>query len=179
MRRLRFMGWAATLIAAAAVWLAAASVAAATDDYTLPFYDPNVGLSYGMDRDWRLRVQLDWTGKVWWDSVPHWGRVYDNHTGLDYPMALRSTIAAARAGTVIDVEGGFGTQQKGQFGNFVLMSHSDGRRTLYYHLASAAEGGIHHGVGKQLAAGASVGLSGCSGICSGPHLHFEVLLVSG
>ncbi|HEX2142806.1 MAG TPA: M23 family metallopeptidase, partial [Candidatus Limnocylindria bacterium] len=118
-------------------------------------------------------------GKVWWDSVPHWGRVYDNHTGLDYPMALRSTIAAAKAGTVIDVEGGFGTQQKGQFGNFVLMSHSDGRRTLYYHLASAAEGGIHHGVGKQLAAGASVGLSGCSGICGGPHLHFELLLVSG
>jgi hypothetical protein len=169
----------ASSVGAAVLWLTAASLAAAADDYTLPFFDPNVSMSYGMDRDGRVGVQLDYTGTRWWDGVPHWGRVYDNHTGLDYPMALRSDVAAAKGGTVIDVEGGFGTQQFGNFGNFVRMSHPDGRHTLYYHLASAADGGILHGPGKVLVAGSMIGRSGCSGLCHGPHLHFEVLQLDG
>ena len=151
------------------------SPAAATDDYTLPFYNPGVTLSYGVDRDSRAGRQLDWTGQLWLDTQLHPGRVYDQHTGLDYPMALYSEIAAAKGGTVLDVEGGFGTRQWGSFGNFVLLGHPDGRRTLYYHLAAATEGGIGVSVGQSLSAGARVGLSGCSGQCLGAHLHFQVL----
>jgi murein DD-endopeptidase MepM/ murein hydrolase activator NlpD len=156
----------------------AGSVAAA-DDYTLPFYEPAVTLAYGVDRDPRVGVQLDYTGKTWWDGVPHPGRVYDNHTGLDYPMPLRSPVAAAKDGTVLDSEGGFGTQQWGNFGNFVLVRHPDGRRTLYYHLASAADGGISVGIGEAVVDGDQVGRSGCSGLCTGPHLHFEMLVEQG
>jgi len=155
--------------------LMAAGHAGAADDYTLPFHDPAVGLSYGMDRDGRIGVQLDWTGRTWWDSVPHPGRVYDNHTGLDYPMALHSPVAAARAGEVVDIEGGFGTQQFGDFGNFVRVRHDDGWQTLYYHLASAASGGIAVLPGAHVVAGELVGESGCSGLCFGAHLHFELL----
>ncbi len=165
----------ATASAAALLVLGAGAVAA-TSDYTLPFYDPKVTLSYGMDRDPRLNVQLDWTGKTWWDGSPHPGRVYDNHSGLDYPMTLHSPVAAARDGVVVDVEGGYGTQQFGDFGNFVRVEHSDGRQTLYYHLASAASGGISVGVGASVPAGKQIGESGCSGICYGPHLHFELLV---
>ncbi len=147
----------------------------ANDDYTLPFYNPGVTLSYGVDRDPAVNRQLDWTGQTWNDGVAHLGRVYDQHTGMDYPMALRSDVAAARNGTVVDVEGGFGTSQFGAFGNFVLLQHPDGRRTLYYHLASAAEGGIGVAVGNAPLAGAPVGRSGCSGNCHGAHLHFELL----
>ena len=50
--------------AAIAVLLVGAGAAAATDDYTLPFYDPGVALSYGVDRDPRVGVQLDYTGKT-------------------------------------------------------------------------------------------------------------------
>ena len=146
-----------------------------TDDYTLPFYDPRVTVSYGMDRDPALNRQLDWTGQAWNDGYTHLGRVYDQHTGVDYPMSLRSEVAAARDGTVVDEEGGYGTSQFGSFGNFVLLQHADGRRTLYYHLANKSEGGIAVAVGDTVVAGQPIGRSGCSGTCYGPHLHFEML----
>ncbi|MEO8251152.1 MAG: M23 family metallopeptidase [Chloroflexota bacterium] len=154
-------------------WSAGAVLAA--DDYTLPFYDPAVTMSYGVDRDRTLNRQLDWTGHVWNDGSLHYGRVYDQHTGVDYPMALRSEVAAAKDGTVVDVEGGFGTTQFGAFGNFIRVQHADGRQTLYYHLASAADGGIGVGGGDAVAAGERIGRSGCSGNCHGAHLHFEML----
>jgi murein DD-endopeptidase MepM/ murein hydrolase activator NlpD len=167
------------LVAAALLQLASLGIGAgsalATDDYTLPFYNPAVTLSYGVDRDRALNRQLDWTGQVWNDGVPHYGRVYDQHTGVDYPMALLSEVAAAKNGTVVDVEGGFGTTQFGSFGNFVLVQHGDGRQTLYYHLASAADGGIGVVEGASVLAGQRIGRSGCSGLCYGAHLHFELL----
>ncbi len=169
----------AATLAGIGLLLVGHSSAAAIDDYTLPFYDPAVTLSYGVDRDRLVGRQLDWTGQLWLDTQLHPGRVYDQHTGLDYPMALFSEVAAARDGTVLDFEGGFGTSEWGGFGNFVLLGHPDGRRTLYYHLASAADGGIAVSVGQALGAGAKVGLSGCSGRCFGAHLHFEVLRSDG
>jgi murein DD-endopeptidase MepM/ murein hydrolase activator NlpD len=166
----------AAALAVAATLLVAIGPARATDDYTLPFHDPLVTLSYGVDRDYRVGVQLDYTGKTWWDDDPHPGRVYDNHTGLDYPMPLFTTVAAAKAGVVADTEGGYGTEEFGNFGNFVRVRHNDGRHTLYYHLASRTDGGITVSFGDDVAVGQRVGLSGCSGICFGPHLHFEVLV---
>jgi hypothetical protein len=156
-----------------------AGSALATDDYTLPFYNPHVTLSYGVDRDRTLNRQLDWTGQIWNDGLTHYGRVYDQHSGVDYPMALRSEVAAAKDGTVIDVEGDFGTAQFGNFGNFVLLQHADGRQTLYYHLASNADGGTRVAVGNAVVAGQLIGRSGCSGMCYGAHLHFEMLARSG
>jgi murein DD-endopeptidase MepM/ murein hydrolase activator NlpD len=150
-------------------------VARATDDHTLPFYDPGVTMSYGVDRDRTVNRQLDWTGQVWNDGLTHYGRVYDQHTGIDYPMALRSDVAAAKDGTVVDVEGGYGTTQYGSFGNFVLLQHADGRQTLYYHLASSADGGIAVANGANVLAGQRIARSGCSGLCYGAHLHFEML----
>jgi len=161
----------ATLTAAFAA-TAAPAVARALDDYTLPFYNPDIPLSYGVDRDQRKGVQLDWTGKVWNDGVPHYGRVYDQHQGLDFPMAIDTAIAAARTGTVVALEEGFGTSEYGPFGNFVRLRHADGRETLYYHLA---QNGVLVGVGASVQAGKQVGRSGCSGICHGAHLHFELL----
>jgi len=143
----------------------------ATDDYTLPFYDPAVGLSYGVDRDPRACYQLDWTGTLWHDCNLHYGRVYDGHTGADYPMALASPVAAARDGTVVDLFEGYGTQQFGTYGNYVLVSHADGRRTLYYHLA---QNGALASVGQAVYAGQTIASSGCSGQCYGAHLHFEM-----
>jgi murein DD-endopeptidase MepM/ murein hydrolase activator NlpD len=169
----------AAVASALAVLMIGTGSAAATDDYTLPFYDSDVTLAYGVDRDPRLNIQLDYTGKTWFDGTPHPGRVYDNHTGLDFPMPLRSDVAAAKAGVVADTEGGYGTQQYGSFGNFVRVRHDDGRHTLYYHLSSRSDGGISVAFNDDVVAGQKVGLSGCSGLCTGPHLHFEVLVESG
>lgn len=150
--------------------------ARAEDDYTLPFYDPAITLSYGVDRDARSCRQRDWTNKLWYDCSLHYGRVYDGHTGMDYPMALISPVAASRDGTVIDRYTGYGTQQFGTYGNFVLVSHADGRRTLYYHLA---HDGAHVSVGQAVTAGQLIADSGCSGQCYGAHLHWEMRAVVG
>ena len=151
------------LAAVVATQLLGAASVQAVDDYTLPFYDRDVTLLYGVDRDPRASIQLDYTGKTWFDADPHPGRVYDNHTGLDYPMPLRSPVAAAKDGVVADTEGGYGTQQFGNFGNFVRVRHDDGRHTLYYHLASRGDGGIAVAFNEDVVFGEQVGLSGCSG----------------
>lgn len=177
MRRLLRRAAAAAVLQLAVLSVSSGSVLA-IDDYTMPFYDPTVTMSYGVDRDRSLSRQLDWTGQVWNDGQPHWGRVYDQHTGVDYPMALRSAVAAARDGTVVDVEGGYGTTQYGSFGNFVRLRHADGRHTLYYHLASSTDGGIGVAEGAAVVSGQFVGRSGCSGLCYGAHLHFEMLVWS-
>ena len=160
-----------SVISVVAVLLSRGPVAAA-DDFTLPFFTPTITLNYGMDRDPRVGFQLDWTGQLWADTVPHAGRVYDQHTGLDYGMPSLSAVAAARSGTVVSLEEGFGTNQHGDYGNFVRVRHADGRDTLYYHLAQQ---GALVAVGQWVAAGQIIAYSGCSGNCTGPHLHFELL----
>lgn len=154
----------------------AAGQTRAADDYTLPFHDPNVGLSYGVDRDPRSCIQLDYTGRLWVDCNLHWGRVYDNHTGLDFPMGLQSNVAASRDGTVTDLFEGYGTEQKGPSGNYVAVEHADGKRTLYYHLA---QNGVLVAKGQRVTAGQIIAKSGCSGLCQGAHLHFELLVAAG
>jgi len=161
---------------AVVVWLGSAGRALATDDYTLPFYDPAISLSYGVDRDPRSCYQRDWANVLWADCNLHYGRVYDGHTGMDYPMPVVSPIAASRDGTVIDLFEGFGTEQFGINGNYVLVSHADGRRTLYYHLA---QNGARVAVGQAVLAGQWIADSGCSGQCYGAHLHFEMRAVVG
>ena len=169
--------WLLAATFAALVAIGSAGHARAADDYTLPFYDPSVSLSYGMDRDSRSCRQRDWNDTLWKDCDLHYGRVYDGHTGMDYPMPLLSPVAASRDGTVVDKYEGYGTQQFGTYGNFVLVSHADGRRTLYYHLA-------YHGAlvapGQSVRAGQQIASSGCSGQCYGAHLHWEMRqVVSG
>ena len=159
-------------VTSAAIGLAAPATAFAADDFTLPFTDPNITLSYGVDRDSRVGYQLDWTGQLWHDTVPHYGRVYDQDTGLDYPMPLQTTVVAARNGTVVDLVVAYGTTQFGAFGNFIRVRHADGRDTLYYHLA---QNGALVGLGASVVAGQAIARSGCSGMCYGAHLHFELL----
>jgi murein DD-endopeptidase MepM/ murein hydrolase activator NlpD len=159
------------LALAAVASLASAPSILATDDYTLPFYVPSVHLSYGVDRDPGGCRQRDWTDTLWLDCNLHYGRVYDGHTGMDYPLDLLRPVAASRDGTVVDLYEGYGTEQFGTYGNFVLLSHSDGRRTLYYHLA---HNGVRVSVGQAVKAGQWIADSGCSGQCYGPHLHFEM-----
>ena len=58
----------------------------------------------------------------------------------------------------------------------MLVSHADGRRTLYYHLA---QNGALVSVGQAVSAGQWIAASGCSGQCYGAHLHFEMRAAVG
>ena len=55
------------------------------------------------------------------------------------------------------------------YGNLVKVSLSGGWVALYAHLASWR---VH--VGEQVSAGQRLGTAGCTGWCTGTHLHFEL-----
>ena len=94
---------------------------------------------------------------------PRWGR---EHLGLDIGILRSLDVRAAAAGTVTEV--GYLAGFEG-YGNVVLVDVGDGYSTLYAHLASPSAT-----VGEWLDAGDPVGVAGCTGSCTGTHLHFEL-----
>jgi murein DD-endopeptidase MepM/ murein hydrolase activator NlpD len=84
------------------------------------------------------------------------------HAGIDIANGTNTPIYAANEGTVI---GGCG----GGYGNCILIDHGDGMVTLYAHQNS-----IIVGTGQHVLRGQQVGYMGCTGSCTGTHLHFEV-----
>ena len=56
-----------------------------------------------------------------------------------------------------------------QYGNYVMIIHSDGIATLYAHLSR-----IDVVADQFLPRGGQVGAVGMTGLTTGPHLHFEV-----
>lgn len=88
------------------------------------------------------------------------------HAGLDFPAPTGTPVTAAGFGTV-----GFTGYSPGGWGNFVIIRHRFGMRTLYAHLSSIA---VRRGA--FVPAGGRIGRVGSSGLSSGPHLHWEILL---
>lgn len=85
------------------------------------------------------------------------------HTGIDLAAIAGTPIYAAEAGTVI-IAG-----VRGGYGNAVVIDHGGGLSTLYAHQSR-----ITVSVGENVAAGERIGFVGCTGYCTGDHLHFEV-----
>jgi murein DD-endopeptidase MepM/ murein hydrolase activator NlpD len=88
-----------------------------------------------------------------------WGRM---HTGIDIDGYTGEPIVAAKSGNVIQAGSMSG------YGNAVVIDHGGGISTLYAHMSSIAVSGGHIGQGQH------VGNVGCTGSCTGDHLHFEV-----
>ena len=84
------------------------------------------------------------------------------HTGIDIDGNAGQPVIAADAGEVIFV----GT--KSGYGLMVLIDHGNAFATLYAHLSSTSVG-----PGARVAKGTKLGGVGCTGYCTGPHLHFE------
>jgi murein DD-endopeptidase MepM/ murein hydrolase activator NlpD len=88
------------------------------------------------------------------------------HTGVDWACALGTPIIAAGNGT-IEEEG-----HKGYYGNYIRIRHSNGYQTAYGHMSRF--GKLH--VGDKVRQGQIIGYVGSTGLSSGPHVHFEVLV---
>jgi murein DD-endopeptidase MepM/ murein hydrolase activator NlpD len=85
------------------------------------------------------------------------------HTGLDIATSAGTPIKAAASGTVILLgwEGGYG--------NFTCIRHASNLVTCYAHQSAYATA-----YGAFVRQGQTIGRVGCTGNCSGPHVHFEV-----
>jgi murein DD-endopeptidase MepM/ murein hydrolase activator NlpD len=57
------------------------------------------------------------------------------------------------------------------YGHYIIVQHADGSQTLYAHLLER-----YVALGQNVGQGEVIGAVGCSGWCSGNHLHFEVII---
>jgi murein DD-endopeptidase MepM/ murein hydrolase activator NlpD len=90
------------------------------------------------------------------------------HTGLDLAAAMGTPVVSAQAGRVVAAD------SMGGYGLAVIIENAAGNyRTLYGHLS-----GIAVRPGTALEAGTVVGWVGSTGNSTGPHLHFETLVLN-
>lgn len=100
------------------------------------------------------------SGPVTSEYGMRWGRM---HEGLDIGGSTGQAVVAARPGTVRHVG------RMGGYGNLILVDHGEGLTTAYAHLSS-----LEVSPGQSVGGGQRIGGMGCSGSCTGPHVHFEV-----
>lgn len=135
---------------ALAILLSAAPAASAhTDPWPVP-------APFGLDNPAPYGQETDGFGR-------RWGRM---HEGLDIGLLQRLAVLAAADGTV--ARAGVLPGYEG-YGLVVLLDHGGGRQTLYAHLSR-----VRVREGERVEAGAWIGNAGCSGSCTGTHLHFEL-----
>lgn len=132
-------------------------IKSATDDWVIemehmPWIRP-VHASIPLGEGVRFREKHPVTG----ESRMHWGQDFKAPEGTD--------VYATGAGTVIDAG-----WSSGGHGNRVIIDHGYGHQTVYGHLS-----GVKVSVGQKVKRFEIVGLSGNTGISTGPHLHYEVI----
>ncbi len=87
------------------------------------------------------------------------------HKGIDWATPTGTAVFASCGGKV--TKAGWG----GGYGYVVYISHADGRQTRYAHLSKVLVKS-----GQYVNQGQKIALSSNTGISSGPHLHFEILI---
>jgi murein DD-endopeptidase MepM/ murein hydrolase activator NlpD len=88
------------------------------------------------------------------------------HPGIDIGVPTGTPIRAAAAGRVALLQS---AAASGGYGNFTCIQHTGAMATCYAHQSA-----FRVSLGQQVSQGQVIGLSGCTGRCFGPHLHFEV-----
>lgn len=112
---------------------------------------------------------LGWPTSGGYISSGTGARFDGNHKGIDIARTDRSTsppIYAAESGKVVTAG-----MNSGGYGNWVIIDHGGGLKTLYAHLAS-----LNVSSGQSVSRGEQIGVMGQTGYSTGIHLHFEVHL---
>jgi murein DD-endopeptidase MepM/ murein hydrolase activator NlpD len=87
------------------------------------------------------------------------------HKGVDWATPVGTTVVASCGGTVSRAGWAKG------YGNVIFIDHPDGRQTRYGHLSK-----IYVSVGQKVSQGEKIAASGNTGVSTGPHIHFEILI---
>jgi murein DD-endopeptidase MepM/ murein hydrolase activator NlpD len=99
----------------------------------------------------RITDRFGWTGTRW-------------HTGVDIAAPWGTPIYASAAGAV--TYAGW----RGNYGYYVEIDHGEGWVTRYGHMAQYPEVNAGDWVGRMQL----IGFIGCTGYCTGPHVHLEI-----
>ena len=89
------------------------------------------------------------------------------HTGVDWATAYGTPIFASGNGVVekVGLEGGYG--------KYIRIKHNNGYETAYGHMSAFAKG---MEAGKRVRQGQVIGFVGSTGMSTGPHVHYEILV---
>jgi len=115
------------------------------------------------DAGWQVSLAWPAHGAI---TSPFGRDGYRWHPGLDIGILQSLDVRAAADGVV--VLAGFMPGYDG-YGAILAVQHRDGYSTLYAHLARP----LAH-VGERVWTGEMIGIAGCTGSCTGTHLHFEL-----
>jgi murein DD-endopeptidase MepM/ murein hydrolase activator NlpD len=91
------------------------------------------------------------------------------HTGVDWTAAIGTPILAAGNGTILTAE------RSPSYGNHIEIQHANGYVTTYSHMSGFARGISN---GTRVRQGQVIGYLGQTGLATGPHLHYEVIVNS-
>jgi murein DD-endopeptidase MepM/ murein hydrolase activator NlpD len=89
------------------------------------------------------------------------------HTGVDWATPYGTPIFASGNGVVEKVG------PEGGYGKYVRLKHNNGYETAYGHMSAFAKG---LEVGKRVRQGQIIGFVGSTGMSTGPHVHYEILV---
>jgi murein DD-endopeptidase MepM/ murein hydrolase activator NlpD len=92
-------------------------------------------------------------------------KTYKMHTGIDFTAPTGTPIYATGNGRVVTPDDGMSG-----YGNFVVIDHGFGYKTLYGHMYRTKVR-----PGQHVNRGQLIGYVGNTGLSSGPHLHYEVM----
>ncbi|WP_156305705.1 M23 family metallopeptidase [Sphingobacterium endophyticum] len=104
------------------------------------------------------------TSRFGYRRNPFTNRGIEMHSGIDISGRTGEAINATAAGKVVF------SGYKGQYGNVVIIEHTNGWETRYAHLSRTLVK-----KGQKIEAGQQVGKLGSTGRSTGPHLHYELL----
>ncbi len=123
--------------------------------------------AYFLDSALRLPLDNDsyWVSSEFGKRKNPFSGEMKNHNGIDLAASEGTPVYAIKDGAVYTV-----IENDGEFGNYIILSHDQGKMTsVYAHLSK-----IFVDRYQYVKKGDVIGLVGQTGKATGPHLHFEI-----
>ena len=146
--------------------------------YTAVWFDPNgdgEGTYYDLDGksvkgafllspiELRHRISSRFTTSRFHPILKTWRA----HRGVDYAAPTGTPVQATGNGVIVH------RARESTYGNRIDIQHPNGWTTRYAHMNTFARG---FSVGSRIKQGDIIGYVGMTGLATGPHLHYEMLL---
>ncbi|NNM53118.1 MAG: M23 family metallopeptidase [Spirochaetales bacterium] len=115
---------------------------------------------------WPLKGVRGWITNPFGPAIhPFTGQWY-LHKGIDIAQRLGTPVVATANGKVAQI--GY---EPFDYGNYIILKHNYGFSTRYAHLSR-----IYVTKGQDVSRGQVIGAIGSTGLSTGPHLHYEVMI---